>query len=75
MLVIRERRKLLSSKNSEFKFTPQTQQLAVTDLGSRYGSAKLVIDMKQIPEWGMGEASDYWVQPVNQPVMFEIHRN
>ena len=31
--------------------------------------------MKQIPE-GLGEGcSNYWVQPVNQPVMFEIHRN
>lgn len=56
-----ERKELLSSKNSEFRFYPQTQQVTILDLGSRYGTAKLVTDMKQIPEGALAEGSSFWV--------------
>ncbi len=51
----------LSSKNSEFRFNPQTQQLTLLDLGSRYGTAKLVTETKQIPEGALEGSSSYWV--------------
>ena len=54
-------REILKEQADAGEAAAQTEQVTILDLGSRYGTAKLVTDMKKIPEGVLLESSSYWV--------------